>query len=122
MITRFVCVQCGGEKCPRCIGRGWVDEGLVRLERHNKLAEFIAKHLVQKKITEVGQLEWAKRAAEKNLIDARFTEIEIWSATGPVKYQLMSLTDEVIDAIASLVGIEMPPIFMADQPELNVFG
>ena len=94
----------------------------MRLERHNMLAEAVAKHLVQRKITEVGQLEWAKRAAEKNLIDARFTEIEIWSATGPVKYQLMSLTNEVLDALADLVGIEMPPVFVADQPRLNVFG
>ncbi len=94
----------------------------MRLERHNMLVEFIAKHLVQRKITEVGQMEWAKKAFEENLTDAQFTEIEIWSATGPIKYQLMSLTDEVIDAIASLVGIEMPPVFVSDQPELNVFG
>ena len=49
MTIRYVCVRCGGEKCPRCVGRGWVGEGLVRLERHNKLAEVVAKHLVQKR-------------------------------------------------------------------------
>ena len=34
----------------------------------------------------------------------------------------MALTDEVIDALADLVGIEIPPVFMEDRPELNVVG
>ena len=113
MTIRYVCVRCEGEKCPRCTGRGWVGETLV---------EFIAKHLVQRKMADVGQEAWVKRAVEKNLTDAQFIEIEIWSATGPIKWQFMGLTDEVLDALADLVGIEMPPIFMADQPELKVVG
>ena len=122
MTVRYACVRCIGENCPRCMGRGWVGEALVRLERHNKLIEFIAKHLVQRKMADVGQEAWVKRAVEKNLTDAQFIEIEIWSATGPIKWQFMGLTDEVLDALADLVGIEMPPIFMADQPELKVVG
>jgi hypothetical protein len=34
----------------------------------------------------------------------------------------MSLTDEVLDTLANLVRIEMPPIFMADQPKWKVVG
>jgi hypothetical protein len=98
------------------MGRGWVGEALVRLERHNKLVEFIAKHLVQRKLTDVGQEAWAKKAVEKNLTPDQFAEVEIWSATGPIKYQLMSLTNEVLDTLADLVGIELPPV--ADQPKL----
>jgi murein endopeptidase len=94
----------------------------VRIERHNKLAEVIATNLVQRKTVEVGQEVWSKKAAEMNLTDAQFTEIEIWAMTGSIKYQLMSLTDDVIDALANLVGIEMPPIFVADQPKLKVIG
>ena len=104
------------------MGRGWVGEGLVRLERHNKLAEAMAKHLVQRKFTDVGQEVLAKQAVEANLTEGQFIEVEIWSATGPIKYQLMSLTEEVLDALADLVGIEVPPVFVADQPRLNVFG
>jgi hypothetical protein len=92
----------------------------VHIERQNKLAEAVATILVQKKIAD--QEAWTKKAAEANLTEDQFTEIETWSATGPVKYQLMSLTDEVLDAIASLVGIEMPPVCVADQPELKVVG
>ena len=92
----------------------------MRLERQNKLAEFIAKHLVQRKITDLGQEAWVKKAVGENLTDAQFTEIVVWSATGPIKYQLMSLTNEVLDALADLIGIEMPPV--ADQPELKVIG
>jgi hypothetical protein len=34
----------------------------------------------------------------------------------------MGLTDEVLDALADLVGIEMPPVFHEDRPELNLVG
>ena len=122
MTDRYVCVECEGEKCLRCMGRGWVGESLVRLERQNKLAEVIATNLVQRKITDVGQEKWVKKAAEENLTTDQFTEVEIWSATGPVKFQFMALTDEVLDALANLVGIEKPPTFVSEQPELNVFG
>ena len=122
MITRYVCIQCEGGDCPRCTGRSWVGETLVPVERHNKLADTVAKHLVQRKITDVGQEAWAKKAVEANLTTDQFTEVEIWSATGPVKFQFMALTDEVLDAIADLVGIEMPPVFVSDQPELKVIG
>lgn len=94
----------------------------MKIERQNKLAEAVVTNLVQKKIAEVGREEWARRAVEKNLIEDQFTEIEIWLATGPIKWQFMSLTDEVLDALANLVGIEMPPIFMADQPKWKVVG
>jgi hypothetical protein len=86
MTIRYICIQCEGEKCTRCTGRGWVSEGLVRLERHNNLAEVVAKHLVQKKITEVGREEWARRAAEEHLTEAQFTEIEVWLDTGPIQW------------------------------------
>ena len=122
MITRYVCIRCEGEKCTRCTGRGWVSEGLVWLERQNKLAEVVASNLVLRKITDLGQESWAKRAAEENLTTDQFTEVEIWSDTGPIKIQFMSLTNKVLDALADLAGIEMPPLFVADQPELNVFG
>jgi hypothetical protein len=94
----------------------------VRIERQNKLAEAVATHLVQQKITEMGQEAWVKRATKANLTTDQFTEVEIWSATGPVKFQFMALTNEVLDALACLVGIEMPPVFMADQPKLKVIG
>jgi hypothetical protein len=32
----------------------------------------------------------------------------------------MALTNEVLDALTDLVGIEMPPV--SDQPELKVIG
>ncbi len=90
----------------------------MRIERHNKLAEVVAKHLVQQKITDMGQEAWAKKAPEKNLTNDQFTEVEIWSVTGPIKIQFMSLTDEVLDTLADLAGIEMPPVFVSDQPKL----
>jgi hypothetical protein len=80
------------------------------------LAEVIAKHLVQRKLTEVGQEAWVKRAAEEILKTDQFTEVETWSATGPIKWQFMGLTNEVLDALADLAGIELPPV--ADQPKL----
>jgi hypothetical protein len=104
------------------MGRGWVSKALVRIERQNKLAEAIAKNLVQKKIADVGQEEWVKKAAEENLTEDQFIEVEVWATTGLVKFQFMSLTDEVLDALANLVGIEIPPTFVADQPELKVVG
>jgi len=61
-----------------------------------------------------------KKVVEANLTTDQFTEIEIWSATGPVKCQFMALTNEVLDALTDLVGIEMPPV--SDQPELKVIG
>jgi len=96
MTIRYICIQCEGEKCPRCAGQGWVGETLVHIERQNKLAEAVATNLVQRKITEVGQVEWARRAAEEDLTTDQFTEIEIWSATGPIKWQFISLTNEVL--------------------------
>ena len=104
------------------MGEGWVGEGLVHIERHNMLAEFIAKHLVQRKLTDVGQEAWAKRAATESLTTDQFTEIEIWSATGPIKFQFMALTDEVLNAIADLASIEMPPVFVEDQLKFKVVG
>jgi hypothetical protein len=88
----------------------------------NKLVEAVARNLVEKRITAVGQEEWAQRAATENLTVDQFTTIEIWSATGPVKYQTMGLTDEVLDALADLVGIEIPPVFVEDRPKLNLVG
>ena len=111
MTTRFVCVGCQGETCPRCGGRGWVREFLVHVERTNMLVNAIAKNLVEKRMAALGQEEWARRAATENLTVGQFTEIEIWQATGPIKWQFMSLTDEVLDALADLAGIEIPPIF-----------
>ena len=92
----------------------------MHIERQNKLAEAVATILVQKKIAD--QEAWSKKAVEANLTDAQITEVETWSATGPVKFQFMALTDEVLDTLADLVGIEMPPLFVADQPELTVVG
>ena len=112
MAVRYICLSCEGEKCLRCGGRGWVGEALVRIERQNSLIEAVAKHLVQKRIS---QGACTRLAAEANLTTAQFTEVEIWSASGPVKYEFMSMTDEVIDTLADLVGIEMPPV--VDQPK-----
>jgi hypothetical protein len=122
MTTRFVCVQCKGETCHRCGGRGWVREFFVRLERRNMLVEAIAKNLIKKRIAIVGQGDWARRAAMENLTTDQFTEIEVWATTGPIKWQFMGLTDEVLDALADLIGIKTPPVVMEDRPELNVVG
>ena len=122
MTTRFVCVGCQGETCHRCGGRGWVAEFLVQIERRNKLVEAIAKNLIEKKTAAVGQEEWARRAAEENHTVEQFTELEVWQATGPVKWQFMGLAGETLDAIADLAGIKMPPVFHEDRPELNVVG
>jgi hypothetical protein len=86
------------------------------------LVEAIAKNLIEKQIAAVGHEEWARRAAREDLTTAQFTQIEVWQATGPIKYQFMALTDGVIDALADLVGIEVPPIFMEDRPKLKVVG
>ncbi len=122
MTNRFVCVGCQGETCPRCGGRGWVAEFLVQIERTNLLVEAVAKNLIQKKIAAVGKEEWGRRAAMENLTVGQFTELEVWQATGPIKWQFMGLTDEVLDALADLVGIEIPPVMTEDHPELNVVG
>ncbi len=61
-------------------------------------------------------------SGQGGLTTDQFTEIEIWQATGPVKWQFMGLTEDVIDALADLVGIEVPPIFMEDRPKLKVVG
>jgi hypothetical protein len=122
MTTRFVCVGCQGETCPRCRGRGWVREFFVQIERRNSLVNAIAKNLIGKKIAIVGQEEWVRRAAEENLTVDQFTEIEVWQASGPVKYGFLGLTDEVLDALADLIGIKTPPVFMEDRPELSVVG
>ena len=122
MTTRYICVQCKGETCSRCRGRGWTGEAIVHVERANKLVEAIAKNLVEKQIAAVGQDEWARRAAKENLTTDQFTEIEVWSATGPMKWQFMGLTEEVIDALADLIGIEVPTILMEDRPKWKVVG
>ncbi len=111
MTNRYICVPCRGDTCPRCQGRGWVGEILVQIERRDSLAEAIAKHLVEKEIAAVGVEEWTRRASEAKLTVEQFTEIETWQASGPVKQQMKSVTQEVIDAVADLVGIEVPPVF-----------
>ena len=122
MTTRFVCVGCQGETCPRCGGRGWVAEFLVRLERMNSLVNAIAKSLTQKRIAAVGNEGWGRRAATENVTVDQFTQIEVWQATGPVKYQFMGLAGETLDALCDLAGFEIPPVFMEDRPKLNVVG
>ena len=122
MTTRFVCVGCKGETCPRCLGRGWVREFFVQIERANSLVNAIAKNLVEKEIAALGQEEWARRAAKENLTTDQFTQIEIWATTGPIKYQFMGLSEQVVDALADLIGIELPPIFTEDRPKLKVVG
>lgn len=112
MTNRYICVPCQGDTCPRCQGRGWVGEAVVTLERKDSLAEAIAKHLVEKKIAAVGAEEWTRRAAEANLTVEQFTEVETWQASGPVEQQMMGLTDDVIDALCDLLGIEVPPVFL----------
>jgi hypothetical protein len=86
------------------------------------LVEAVAKNLTEKKVAAVGQEEWDRRAADENLTVDQFTEIEVWQATGPIKYGFMGLTDEVIDAIADLAGIEIPPVCLEDRPKLNLVG
>jgi hypothetical protein len=122
MKTRFVCVGCQGATCPRCGGRGWVREFFVHVERTNILVEAIASNLIEKKIAIIGQEEWTQRAAEENLTVDQFTEIEVWQATGPVKYQTMGLTDEVLDALCDVAGFGLPPVFHEDRPKLNLVG
>jgi len=119
MTTRFVCVRCQGETCPRCNGRGWVGEKGVQIERNHALADAIAKNLIEKKIAAIGPEEWARRASEENLTVDQYTEIEVWVATGPVKYQFMGLSGDVIDALADLAGIEVPPVFV---PDMRIVG
>ncbi len=119
-VRKYVCVQCSGKTCLQCGGLGWLGEPLVRLERTNKLKESVAKILVQKKIAEIGQDEWAKLAAKENVTVAQFTEVETWMATGPISYQFMSLDVEVSDALCQLAGIEIPPILVSEQPDLKV--
>jgi hypothetical protein len=122
MTNRYVCVRCSGETCLYCGGRGWITEAVVQREQKDSLTEAVAKNLVEKRIAEVGPEEWARKAAEKNLTPDQLTEIEIWSATGPISYQFMSLSSDVVDALANLVGIEIPPVFVEDRPELKVVG
>jgi hypothetical protein len=122
MNVRYLCVPCKGENCPRCGGRGWVIEARVQLERNDSLAETVAKSLVEKRIADIGQAEWGRRAATENMTVDQFTQLEVWQASGPVKYQFMTLTDEVLDALANLVGIKLPPHFVEDRPELTVVG
>ncbi len=115
MSDRYICVPCQGDSCPRCQGRGWVGEVLVQIERRDSLAEAIAKHLVEKKIAAVGAKEWTRLASEANLTVEQFTEIETWQASGPVQQQMKSMTQEVIDAVADLVGIDVPPVFSPES-------
>ena len=97
-------------------------EFLVQIEMRNKLVEAIAKNLIAERIAALGQEEWARRAATENLTTDQFTQIETWSASGPVKWQFMGLTNDVIDALADLVGVEMPAAVMEDRPKLNLVG
>ena len=122
MTTRFICVGCKGGDCPRCGGRGWVIEARVQLERNDSLVNAVAKNLIEKKIAALGQEEWAKRAATESLTVDQFTEIEVWQASGPVKYGFMGLTEEVLDALCDVAGFEMPPVFHEDRPKLNLVG
>ena len=120
-MRNYVCELCkgSGDHCLRCGGCGWVGEALVRKERQDLLADAIAKILVQEQIAKVGEETWAKMAAEMNLTVDQYTEVEMWSATGPIKGQFMVLTGEVLDAVASLAGIETPPPIMTGQPTLK---
>jgi hypothetical protein len=122
MTARFVCVRCDGDKCPYCGGRGWLTEETVRHQRTKELVEAVAKNLIEKRIAVIGPEEWARRASEENLTVDQYTEVEVWQATGPMKYQFMRLTEDVIDAIADLTAIEVPPVFVPDRPELNIIG
>jgi len=91
----------------------------VQVERNNSLVEMVAKNLIEKKIAAIGPEEWARRASEENLTVDQYTEIEVWQATGPVKYQFMALTEDVIDALCDLVEIEIPPVFV---PDMRIVG
>lgn len=122
MKNRFVCVGCPGATCPRCRGRGWVREFLVQIEHRNSLTEAVAKNLTEKRIAALGHEEWARKAADENMTTDQFTEIETWQATGPIKYQFMGLTEEVLDALCDVAGFELPPIYLEDRPKLSVLG
>lgn len=119
MTTRFVCVQCQGETCPRCGGRGWVGEKGVQIERNHAIAEAIASNLIDKQIAVIGPEEWSRRAAEMGVTPDQYTEVEVWSATGPIKGQLMALTERVLDALADLLAIEVPPVWV---PDVRIVG
>jgi hypothetical protein len=88
----------------------------------NLLVEAVAKNLIEKRIAALGQEEWSRRAAAENLTVDQFTQIETWVATGPIQYQFMSLTNEVINALCDVAGIEMPPVVEEDRPDLKVVG
>jgi hypothetical protein len=122
MTTRFVCVSCQGENCPYCGGRGWLTEETVQRERTRELVEAVAKNMIETRIAAIGPEEWSRRASEENLTVDQYTEVEVWAATGPVKYQFLGLTEEVIAAVCDLVGLEVPPVFVPDRPELNIVG
>jgi hypothetical protein len=91
----------------------------VRHQRTRELVEAVAKNLVENRIATVGQEEWSRMAAAENLSVEQYTEVEAWAATGPVKYQFMGLTEDVIDAIADLTAIEVPPVFV---PDMRIIG
>jgi hypothetical protein len=94
----------------------------VRLERTNSLVNAIAKNLTEKRIADVGQEEWVRRAVEENFTVGQFTELEVWQASGPVKYQFMGLAGETLDALCDVAQIEIPPVFHEDRPKLKVVG
>jgi len=119
MTSRYVCVDCSGEQCLRCSGRGWVRKAVVQRERKTALIEAVARNLVEKQIAAIGPEEWARRASEENLTVDQYTEVEAWAATGPVKYQFMALDGKVIDAIADLAAIEISPVFV---PDMRIVG
>jgi hypothetical protein len=119
MSQRFVCVQCDGEKCLHCGGRGWLTEQTVQRERTRELIEVVAKNLIEKQIAVIGPEEWARRAAEMDLTPDQYTEVEVWSATGPISCQFMALSNEVLDILASLLGIEVPPVWV---PDVRIVG
>ena len=89
MKDRYVCVGCQGDTCSRCLGRGWVREFLVRLERTNMLVESVAKNLIQKKIAAVGPKRVGSAGGRGESTAEQFTELEVWQTTGPVKWQFM---------------------------------
>jgi hypothetical protein len=83
------------------------------------LVEAVAKNLVEKKIAAIGPEEWARRASEENLTVEQYTEIEVWQATGPISHQMMALSNEVLDSLADLMGIEIPPVWV---PDMRIVG
>ena len=119
MTTRFVCVRCQGETCPYCGGCGWLTEEIVRHQRTKELVEAVATNLVERRIAAIGPEEWARLASEESLTVDQYTEVEVWQATGPVKYQFMGLSGDVTDALADLAGIEVPPVFV---PDMRIVG